>query len=55
MDNTGRNRNLSPGHGAGPSGFCICPECGTEISHERGVPCVEKNCPHCGAKMIRKD
>jgi rubrerythrin len=31
---------------------CVCPECGTTTSHERGTPCNESKCPKCGAKMI---
>lgn len=40
--------------GLGPSGICMCPECGKEVPHKRGVPCYEEDCPVCGAEMIRK-
>ncbi len=40
--------------GAGPSGNCICPSCGTRVPHEAGVPCYDLSCPKCGAKMIRE-
>ena len=40
--------------GAGPDGVCLCPECGEEKPHRRGVPCYEEKCPVCGARMIRK-
>ena len=40
--------------GAGPGGECICPQCGTTVPHEAGIPCYNKNCPKCGAKMVRK-
>ena len=40
--------------GAGPTGNCVCPGCGTKISHQAGVPCYDLSCPKCGAKMIRE-
>ena len=50
-----RNRgNQGQRRGMGPQGMCVCPECGEEVPHERGVPCFEKTCPNCGAKMTRK-
>jgi hypothetical protein len=39
--------------GAGPSGYCVCPQCGEKVSHARGVPCYQQTCPKCGAKMMR--
>lgn len=41
------------GQAAGPAGQCVCPKCGHETPHERGVPCTLKTCPKCGATMIR--
>lgn len=40
--------------GAGPAGECVCPECGTLVPHEAGIPCSFNQCPKCGAKMVRK-
>lgn len=40
--------------GAGPAGNCVCPNCGTETTHQAGVPCYSISCPKCGTKMIRQ-
>jgi len=42
------------GTAAGPGGFCLCPECGTGIPHQSGIPCVNVPCPACGRPMVRK-
>jgi len=39
--------------GAGPSGECVCPNCGARVSHQAGNPCYNQSCPKCGAKMAR--
>lgn len=39
---------------AGPTGYCVCPQCGQKEPHERGVPCVERRCPNCGIAMTRQ-
>lgn len=47
----------APGQGAGfggQSGQCICPGCGHEEPHQRGVPCMETKCPECGQTMRGK-
>jgi predicted Fe-Mo cluster-binding NifX family protein len=36
------------------NGTCFCPDCGHEESHVRGVPCVERSCPHCGRTLSRR-
>lgn len=38
---------------AGPGGECVCPACGHREVHERGIPCSEKACPKCSARMTR--
>jgi len=50
----GRGRNKGNKPGSGPGGKCICPKCGYEIEHQRGIPCYEIECPKCGAKMEKK-
>jgi predicted Fe-Mo cluster-binding NifX family protein len=35
-------------------GSCVCPKCGQREPHQRGVPCLQVNCPACGAAMIRE-
>ena len=39
---------------AGPGGNCVCPGCGHIEFHERGAPCMGKQCPKCGKAMVRK-
>jgi len=54
-----RGRGFGPGarrrrgQGAGPAGFCICPQCGTKSPHSQGMPCNTVNCPKCGNRMVR--
>jgi hypothetical protein len=54
MGGSRRGRKGGSRAGAGPGGECVCPKCGTVASHEVGIPCYKKNCPKCGAKMVRK-
>ncbi len=39
---------------AGPTGYCVCPQCGQREPHGRGVPCIERKCPKCGTAMTRQ-
>ncbi len=48
------NSGGSKGKFAGSEGNCICPACGKMITHQRGVPCSETECPDCGVKMKRQ-
>jgi len=52
---SGRGRGQGQGTGSGPGGYCVCPNCGYQQQHKRGVPCVEMQCPQCNSKMIRAD
>ena len=38
----------------GVDGYCVCPNCGTKVKHERAVPCASKKCPNCGTMMTRE-
>ena len=40
--------------GAGPSGNCVCPNCGAKVPHQIGVPCYSLTCNKCGVKMVRE-
>jgi hypothetical protein len=40
-----------PQQGVGGADKCVCPQCGYEAEHERGVPCAGVKCPKCGVPM----
>ena len=42
------------GWGLGPGGFLVCPNCGTQVPHQRGVPASTVSCPSCGVPMMRE-
>lgn len=46
------NRNES--QSAADKGYCICLECKTRLPHRSWVTCIERNCPACGAIMVRE-
>ena len=39
---------------AGPAGNCVCPQCGHREPHQREAPCMDRECPQCGAAMTRE-
>jgi hypothetical protein len=49
----GRERGGTMG-GASLDAVCICPQCGREAPHSRGVPCTQLACLECGVPMVRK-
>ena len=51
VENTLASARPSPG--AGPGGYCQCPNCGIQIEHQRGKPCFYMKCPKCNADMRR--
>ncbi|MDZ7723474.1 MAG: hypothetical protein U5R06_11880 [candidate division KSB1 bacterium] len=51
---SGRGRMGGNRPGSGPSGQCLCPQCGNKVQHQAGVPCYDLTCPACGAKMARE-
>jgi hypothetical protein len=34
--------------------LCVCPRCGKELPHTRGVPCTQISCPACQLPLVRK-
>lgn len=38
----------------GPPEICICPNCGTVVPHQLGLPCFRTRCPQCGSPMTRQ-
>jgi hypothetical protein len=49
----GGHRGLGGGFGLGPSGQCLCPNCGYKEAHQLGAPCFNQKCPKCGTLMTR--
>jgi cation diffusion facilitator family transporter len=48
-------KEIENAKGAGPDGFCVCPQCGYKVSHKRGVPCPTIICPKCHIPLVRSD
>jgi len=48
----GRGRGRGRQAGQAPD-FCVCPNCGAEVAHQRGISCRQQTCPQCGAAMVR--
>ena len=48
----GRMGGTKPG--AGPGGYCVCPNCGHKAPHQLGKPCYSVSCPKCGTRMVRE-
>lgn len=40
------------GFGTGSTGNMVCPNCGTTMPHQRGVPAYTINCPNCQTPMM---
>ncbi|MHC4175053.1 MAG: trypsin-like peptidase domain-containing protein [Planctomycetota bacterium] len=40
--------------GLGPGGNLVCPNCGTKVPHQIGVPAYTVSCPGCGTQMMRE-
>ena len=54
QNSSGRGRGMGGGRGLGPGGYCVCPDCGNKIPHDRGKPCFDIKCPACGRYMTRE-
>ena len=51
-DATGQGMGVDgPRQGTAGTDRCYCPSCGTVVEHDRGTPCNEQVCPHCGEQM----
>lgn len=48
----GRGGGNKPG--SGPSGNCVCPNCGHREPHLVGQRCMDRVCSKCGTRMIRE-
>ena len=49
-----RGQNVGRGQCLGGSETCICPKCKKEFPHQRGVPCINMNCPVCAVSLRGK-
>ena len=49
----GQGAGRGGGTGMGLGGDCVCPKCGKRLSHQRGTPCNQLQCPECGTTMTR--
>jgi len=47
-------QNVGRGQGLGGSETCICPKCEQEVSHQRGIPCAQMECPKCKVSLRGK-
>lgn len=55
MKSRGEGRGVGgPPQGDGGADVCVCPKCGTTLTHEKGTPCNEMKCPKCGTAMAGK-
>lgn len=43
-----------PRQGDAGAEYCVCPECGYRVKHNRGTPCNKIKCIKCGAMMVGK-
>ncbi len=52
----GKGRGMGGGNkpGSGPSGNCVCPQCGFKVEHAVNQRCLDIPCPKCGTKMVRE-
>jgi len=47
-------RNVGRGQGLGGSEVCVCPKCQKEFPHQRGIPCINSECPDCKLSLRGK-
>jgi cation diffusion facilitator family transporter len=47
-------KEFEKAEGKGPGGWCVCPKCGYEKSHQQGVPCLTLQCPKCKSNLERR-
>lgn len=50
----GRGRMGGTKPGAGPGGYCVCPNCAHKMLHQVAQPCYKVSCPKCGTRMTRE-
>jgi hypothetical protein len=50
----GAEQGRRGGGSLGIGGNCVCPSCGTVITHQVGTPCSSIKCPKCNTIMARQ-
>jgi ferredoxin len=50
----GESRRKRGGDAWTLGGVCICPNCGSWVRHQAGVPCRTLSCRRCGSRLIRQ-
>lgn len=53
-DNEDRLGRKGGPEAAGPGDYCVCPDCGHRVPHDRALPCYQRECPRCGRRMTRE-
>ena len=48
----GGGQNVAGSASSNQTEICVCPKCGSTLTHTLGTPCTSMRCPECGSYMI---